>query len=555
MIKSDCLQAILSATLSTSVAHSWEFARFVNIRDKNGATQLHLAARQGWPGCVHMLLDSGALVCASSRGYVSLGLYHFILQFVGVHWIVFGNYLLGGLIDFHRDSSGRIPYMVALRHKHAACAALLNPSAPDPLIWPSPLKFITELNPEAKALLERALMETNKEREKTILKAIVYSLPSPLHSEAAASDIMYEAINNQKNKLEAENQGLLLNFGSQLDQSLKGCTRPSWGQFLNNSNNGDAWRNMFWRKALALLADYIDTEDSSVRIGAIMGLGHAYAGAQNEQIRSKLTPILGDNKVPLDVIAFTAISLALVYVGSCNEEVAQAIIFALMDRSELELGEPLTRLLPLGLGLLYLGKQSVEATAEVSKTFNEKIRKYYDMTLLSCAYAGTGNVLKVQHLLGQCAQHLEKGEAHQGPAILGIAMVAMAEELGLEMAIRLLEHLLQYGEQNIRRAVPLALGLLCISNPKVNVMDTLNRLSHDTDTEIAMAGVISLGLIGAGTNNARIAGMLRNLSSYYYKEASLLFCVRIAQGLVHLGKGLLTLAPYHSERFLLSPGR
>ncbi|KAF5946623.1 hypothetical protein HYC85_016851 [Camellia sinensis] len=303
-------------------------------------------------------------------------------------------------------------------------------------------------------------------------------------------------------------------------------------------------------RALALLADYIDTEDSSVRIGAIMGLGHAYAGAQNEQIRSKLTPILGDNKVPLDVIAFTAISLALVYVGSCNEEVAQAIIFALMDRSESELGEPLTRLLPLGLGLLYLGKQE---TAEVSKTFNEKIRKYYDMTLLSCAYAGTGNVLKVQHLLGQCAQHLEKGETHQGPAILGIAMVAMAEELGLEMAIRSLEHLLQYGEQNIRRVVPLALGLLCISNPKVNVMDTLNRLSHDTDTEVAMAGVISLGLIGAGTNNARIAGMLRNLSSYYYKEASLLFCVRIAQGLVHLGKGLLTLAPYHSERFLLSP--
>lgn len=37
----------------------------------------------------------------------------------------------------------------------------------------------------------------------------------------------------------------------------------------------------------------------------------------------------------------------------------------------------------------------MEATAEVSKTFNEKIRRYCDMTLLSCAYAGTGNVLKV----------------------------------------------------------------------------------------------------------------------------------------------------------------
>ncbi|CAA2989931.1 Hypothetical predicted protein [Olea europaea subsp. europaea] len=73
------------------------------------------------------------------------------------------------------------------------------------------------------------------------------------------------------------------------------------------------------------------------------------------------------------------------------------------------------------------------------------------MTLLSCAYAGTGNVLKVQHFLGQCAQHLEKGETYQGPAVLGIAMVAMAEELGLEMAIRLLKHLLQYGSRILER--------------------------------------------------------------------------------------------------------
>lgn len=76
-------------------------------------------------------------------------------------------------------------------------------------------------------------------------------------------------------------------------------------------------------------------------------------------------------------------------------------------------------------------------------------------------------VLQVQKLLEYCAQHLEKGENYQGPAVLGIALIAMAEELGLEMSIRSLEHLLQYGEQNIRRAVPLALGLLCISNPKV----------------------------------------------------------------------------------------
>ena len=63
------------------------------------------------------------------------------------------------------------------------------------------------------------------------------------------------------------------------------------------------------------------------------------------------------------------------------------------------------------------------------------------------------------------------------------------------------------------------------------------------------------GLIGAGTNNARLAGMLRGLSSYYYKEPTLLFLVRAAQGLVHMGKGLLNLAPKHSNGNLISGER
>ncbi|KAL3695426.1 hypothetical protein R1sor_009502 [Riccia sorocarpa] len=305
--------------------------------------------------------------------------------------------------------------------------------------------------------------------------------------------------------------------------------------------------------AYALLYESVNKEDTIIRIGAIMGLGLAYAGSQKEMVLELLTPIVTDPKVSIDVAGFAAVSLGLIYVGSCSEEVAQSILHALMERSENELGEPMARFLCHGLGLLYLGKQDdVDATMEVAKTLNPKISQYLQVTLDACAYAGTGNVLKVQRLLGLCADHLDKGEAHQAPAVLGIALVAMAEELGLDMAIRSLEHLLQYGEQNIRRAVPLALGILSVSNPKIAVMDTLSRLSHDSDAEVAMAATMSLGLIGAGTNNARIAGMLRNLSSYYYKDPSLLFCVRIAQGLVHLGKGLLTLNPYHSDRFLLS---
>ena len=50
----------------------------------------------------------------------------------------------------------------------------------------------------------------------------------------------------------------------------------------------------------------------------------------------------------------------------------------------------------------------------------------------------------------QCGWHAQV--AHQGAAVLGLATVAMSEELGSAMAHRALEHLLQYGEPPVRCA-------------------------------------------------------------------------------------------------------
>jgi len=58
---------------------------------------------------------------------------------------------------------------------------------------------------------------------------------------------------------------------------------------------------------------------------------------------------------------------------------------------------------------------------------------------------------------------------------------------------------------------------------------------------------------GAGTNNARLALMLRQLAGFYAREPAQLTVVRLAQGLVHLGKGTISLSPLHSDRLLLNP--
>ncbi|KAK1364574.1 hypothetical protein POM88_040135 [Heracleum sosnowskyi] len=138
------------------------------------------------------LPDNGALVCASTGGYSFPGSTPLHLAGRGGSVDCIRELLAWGADRHQRDSLGRIPYTVALNYKHRACAALLNPSSAEPLVWPSPLKFISELNQEAKALLEQPLIEANGERERNILKGTSYSVPSPSHSDAEIDDTTSE---------------------------------------------------------------------------------------------------------------------------------------------------------------------------------------------------------------------------------------------------------------------------------------------------------------------------------------------------------------------------
>lgn len=125
-------------------------------------------------------------------------------------------------------------------------------------------------------------------------------------------------------------------------------------------------------------------------------------------------------------------------------------------------------------------------------------------------------------------------------SVLGIAMIAMGEEIGKEMSLRHFSHLMHYGNEHIRKTVPLAIGLLSASDPQMKIFDTLSRFSHDPDLDVSMNSIFAMGLVGSGTNNARLAQLLRQLASYYSREQNALFITRLSQGLIHMGKGTMT---------------
>lgn len=315
--------------------------------------------------------------------------------------------------------------------------------------------------------------------------------------------------------------------------------------------------------AMALLGDEdnLGHKNINIRMASIMGLGLAYAGSNKEELLEFLLPIVADTNLDMQLSAMAALSLGLIFVGSANGEVTDAIINTLMDedRSK-QLKDKWTRFMSLGLALLFFGQQEeVDVILETLKALDHPMAKASSVLAEVCAWAGTGNVLKIQQLLHICNEHIEedseekKGdELLQSYAVIGLSIVAMGEDVGQDMILRTFGHLMHYGEANIRKGVPLAMALISPSNPQMKVYDTLSRYSHDNDNDVAINAIFAMGLLGAGTNNARLAQLLRQLASYYHRDPNALFMVRIAQGLLHMGKGTLSANPFHTDRQVLS---
>ncbi|KAH8728643.1 26S proteasome non-ATPase-like protein regulatory subunit 2 [Phaeosphaeriaceae sp. PMI808] len=315
--------------------------------------------------------------------------------------------------------------------------------------------------------------------------------------------------------------------------------------------------------ALALLGDEdnLSHKNRNIRLASIMGLGLAYAGSNKEELLELLLPIVSDTSLDMQLSAMAALSLGMIFVGSANGDVTDALMNTLLDedRSK-QLKDKWTRFMALGLALLFFGQQEeVDVILETLKALDHPAAKSASVLTEVCAWAGTGAVLKIQQLLHICNEHIEdeneekKGdELLQSYAVIGLSLVAMGEDVGQDMILRTLGHLMHYGEANIRKAVPLALGLISPSNPQMKVYDTLSRYSHDNDNDVAINAIFAMGLCGAGTNNARLAQLLRQLASYYHRDPNALFMVRIAQGLLHMGKGTLTASPFHTDRQVLS---
>lgn len=122
----------------------------------------------------------------------------------------------------------------------------------------------------------------------------------------------------------------------------------------------------------------------------------------------------------VQVVSQTCLALGLVFVGSADMNISGSIVEAFMDRSETDLKDSSARLMCLGLALLYLGQGEAAEGAlkavQVSRphpsftspcrchsprpwycqVIEKPIKRYLEVTIETCAYVGTSNVLQIQ---------------------------------------------------------------------------------------------------------------------------------------------------------------
>lgn len=383
------------------------------------------------------------------------------------------------------------------------------------------------------------------------------------------------------------------------DENIKAGALMAFG-LINTTIKSD------YEPAYLLLKNYIMNRSQSIRIGSIAGLAMAYLGTNHgEVIKSILDPMMANNSSsdrnqqwqhPLEL---SAIACGLIAHSTGNMLIINRLI-EIMDKNidKMKLADSSTRDLIHAIGLVVMFRrkdlptlidlinqrfntpQREASTTSISTTTSTRssLGKYLSLCVQICAYIGSSNILKIQYLLRNCspiitdeltkkkdesndekckkenekndknnrkndAATITDNELIQMLSIIGIGLVSISDQLNSEMVFQTFIRFLKLGSVRIKSSVLIAIALTNLSDPKMNVIELLHKYCHFTDENVAINAILALGFVCAGTNHSRVSRMLTELDAFNRDKVNRLFAIKVAQGLLYMGKGVLTLSP------------
>ncbi|KAM0686152.1 proteasome regulatory particle base subunit [Conglomerata obtusa] len=130
--------------------------------------------------------------------------------------------------------------------------------------------------------------------------------------------------------------------------------------------------------------------------------------------------------------------------------------------------------------------------------------------------------------------------------LLGITLISLNDTHTRSICKKLLVNQLLKDKNN---TIPMCLSILYTSEPDVEIIDALSR---SINGQSPITSILGLGLVGAGTNNTRIQQTLEQQYQYLTKNTRASGALKVAQGLVGLGKGTLSLSPLIFDKTVIN---
>ncbi|KMV66233.1 26S proteasome regulatory complex protein [Encephalitozoon cuniculi EcunIII-L] len=306
-------------------------------------------------------------------------------------------------------------------------------------------------------------------------------------------------------------------------------------------------RNFEERPAiLALLSNNLQSSSSIHVIATLLGIEAMFSGTQAEEVRELLQPLMFSDSS--EVVFFTSFTLGSVFCGSADEDLTSLMLQTFVEKGK-ESETQFFRFLMLGLASLFYRRKDVECGI---MEIGGALSKHESILIKGFQYVGTGDSNVIESILTDSFTG-DTDALLESLGLLSCALVSMGDETSSQMVGRIVSSSLLLDSSHLRSVLPLCYSILYPSNPQVNVLDMLEKSLNIGETNCIISTIVSLGLIGAGTLNSRITKILDQQYSYYYKDSKVLPVLKIAQGLVSLGKGLLSISPLYFDKTTFMP--
>ena len=121
-----------------------------------------------------------------------------------------------------------------------------------------------------------------------------------------------------------------------------------------------------------------------------------------------MAELINDENLSLEISTNAAISLSLIFVSSRDEDVINTILTSLMIFGEKTLENPMALFFSVALGIQFLGEQDkCETVLETLDSIEKPLSKLAKVVVESCAYIGSGNILKINEFMSKLNKKID----------------------------------------------------------------------------------------------------------------------------------------------------